>query len=113
MKKLLLTLAFLLSLTLVDAQTEDNIKMVQLGSLVEVTIYYDNGNIMQHGFMTNDNKLHASWESYYEDGRKKCVAHYDKGYKVGIWYYYFMDKTQRVTYDKNKIIKVEDLDPID
>ncbi|NND23787.1 MAG: nicotinic acid mononucleotide adenyltransferase [Acidimicrobiia bacterium] len=94
------------------SQTEDNMKMVNLGSLFEVTIYYDNGNIMQHGFLTPDNKLHASWESYYEDGSKKCVANYNKGVKTGIWYYYYKENTKRVTYEENKIVNVEELKSI-
>jgi hypothetical protein len=110
MKKFIL-IFFLLSSYFLIAQNEDTIKMVNLGSLFEVTIYYDNGSIMQHGFLTPDNKLHASWESYYEDGTKKCVATYDKGVKTGIWYYYYNDNTKRVTYEDNKIVNVEELDP--
>ena len=111
MKKLFLSIVFLFSSYFLFSQTEDTIKTVKLGSLYEVTIYYDNGNIMQHGFLTEDNKLHASWESYYEDGSKKCVATYDKGVKTGIWYYYYKDKVKRVTYSENKIIEVEELQP--
>lgn len=111
MKKLLLILSVLFAFQFTSAQHEDTMKMVNLGSLFEVTIYYDNGKIMQHGFLTPDNKLHASWESYYEDGTKKCVATYDKGVKTGIWYYYYNDSTKRVTYEDNKIVEVEELDP--
>ena len=112
MKKLFFLFAVVLfSSQLLKAQ-EDNMKMVNLGSLFEVTIYYDNGNVMQHGFLTPENKLHASWESYYEDGSKKCVATYNHGVKTGIWYYYYKDHTKRVTYENNKIIEVEDLDSV-
>lgn len=111
MKKLIVILVTVLfSSQFSKAQDEDTMKLVNLGSLFEVTIYYDNGKIMQHGFLTSDNKLHASWESYYEDGTKKCVATYDKGVKTGIWYYYYKDNTKRVTYKNNKIVNVEDLD---
>ena len=112
MKKLIFLFTSVLFLSHALEAQEDNIKMVNLGSLFEVTIYYDNGNVMQHGFLTADNKLHASWESYYEDGSKKCVATYDKGIKTGIWYYYYKDKIKRVTYSENKIIEVEELDPM-
>jgi antitoxin component YwqK of YwqJK toxin-antitoxin module len=111
MKKFIVILATILfSSQFSKAQDEGTMKMVNLGSLFEVTIYYDSGNIMQHGFLTPENKLHASWESYYEDGTKKCVATYDNGVKTGIWYYYYKDNTKRVTYVDNKIVKVEDLD---
>ncbi len=112
MKKLILILSVFFAFNFIAAQEEDTIKMVNLGSLFEVTIYYDNGNIMQHGFLTPDNKLHASWESYYENGNKKCVATYDKGVKTGVWYYYYNDSTKRVTYEDDKIVNVEELDPL-
>ena len=113
MKRFFLIVALFFTFQLVNAQTEDTVKMVKQGSLFEVTIYYDNGKVMQHGFLTPDNKLHASWESYYEDGSKKCVATYDKGVKTGLWYYYYNDKIKKVWYEKNKIVKVEEIDPIE
>lgn len=109
MKKLLLIIAILLSGHFVYAQGEDTIKMIKQGELTEVTINYNNGNIMQHGFLTADNKLHDVWQSYYEDGRKKCDAIYENGEKVGVWFYYYTDKTTKVTYEKNKIVNVEEL----
>lgn len=112
MKNLILLIAFMFSVQFLSAQTEDTVKMVKMGSMFEVTIYYDNGNIMQHGFLTDDNKLHGSWVSYYEDGTKKCVATYDKGEKTGIWDYYYNDKIRKVTYENDKIVKVEELDSI-
>ena len=94
---------------LVFSQERKNQKIEPIGDLFEVTIFYDDGSIMQHGFLTQDNKLHASWESYYPNGNRKCVAFYDKGEKVGTWYYWFMDKKTKVVYDNNKIVEVEEL----
>ncbi|MEN8124583.1 MAG: hypothetical protein ABFR32_05575 [Bacteroidota bacterium] len=92
---------------------EKNRKIEQVGDLFEVTIYYDNGQIMQHGFLSKNKKLHASWESYYEDGSRKCVAIYDNGVKVGTWFYYDIDKKKtKVIYDNNKIISAEKVDSI-
>ena len=112
MKRVLLILAFVFSFQLINAQSEDTIKMVKSGDLFEVTIYYDNGNIMQHGFLNAENKLQGSWTSYYEDGNKKCIATYDNGEKVGVWQYYFENSVKKVTYKKNKIVDVEELDSI-
>ena len=78
--------------------------------LSPMTIYSSPGNPLQHGFLTKDNKLHASWESYNEDGSRKCVATYDNGVKVGIWYYWYSTKKTKVVYKNNKIISVEDLE---
>ncbi|NNK82307.1 MAG: hypothetical protein HKO92_04220 [Flavobacteriaceae bacterium] len=111
MKKLILTIIVLLSFSFLFAQTESTIKMVNSGSLVEVTIYYNNGKIMQHGFMTPKNQLQDKWESYYEDGTLKCEAFYKKGKKVGVWHYYYPNaNTKRVTYKDNKIVNVEELE---
>ncbi len=113
MKKLILIIAILLSCQFINAQGEDTMKMVKQGELTEVTIYYNNGNVMQHGYLTADNKLHDTWESYYEDGTKKCDATYNKGEKVGTWFYFYVnDKTKKVSYENNKMVNVEELDPV-
>jgi antitoxin component YwqK of YwqJK toxin-antitoxin module len=92
------------------SQDKKNQKIEPVGDLFEVTIYYDDGTIMQHGFLTKESELHASWESYYANGNRKCVAFYDHGKKVGTWYYWFMDKKTKVDYENNKIVKVEEID---
>ncbi|MCB0458757.1 MAG: hypothetical protein R2821_01025 [Flavobacteriaceae bacterium] len=112
MKKIYTLLLFCFITFSLSAQTEKNKKVEKVGSFYEVTIYYDNGNIMQHGFLTMDNKLHASWESYNEDGTKKCVATYNEGVKTGTWIYWNDGKRTMVTYENNKIIDVVKLDSI-
>ena len=109
MKKLLISLVLVLYITFSYSQERKNQKIEPVGDLFEVTIYYDDGSVMQHGFMTKESKLHASWESYYPNGNRKCVAIYDNGEKVGTWYYWFMDKKTKVVYNKNKIVKVEEI----
>lgn len=92
---------------------QENVKkIVPVGDLYEVTIYYPNGNIMQHGFLNKEQKLHASWESYFQDGSRKCVATYDNGDKVGVWFYWKDGIKTKVTYKDNKIEKVEEVDPV-
>ncbi len=112
MKKLYLILSFFLFSSILFAQKKKDMKVEQVGDIFEVTIYYDNGQIMQHGFLSKNEKLHASWESYNEDGSRKCIATYDKGVKVGTWFYYDKGKKTKVIYDNNKIILVEKLDSI-
>ena len=102
-------LLFVLNTAISFSQGKSNQKIEPVGDLLEVTIYYDDGTIMQHGFMTKEKKLHASWESYYQNGNRKCVAIYDNGKKVGTWYYWFMDKKTKVVYENNKIIEVEEM----
>lgn len=97
----------------VSSYGQENIKkIVPVGDLYEVTIYYTNGNIMQHGFLNKEQKLHASWESYFLDGSRKCVATYDNGNKVGVWFYWKDGIKTKVTYKDNKIEVVEEVDPI-
>jgi len=107
MKKLVLVL-FVLCSTIIFAQKKKNQKIEKVGDLFEITIYYDNGEIMQHGFLTKEDKLHASWESYYDDGSRKCIATYNYGEKVGTWFYWDKIKKTKVIYDNNKIISVEE-----
>jgi len=110
MKKIIISLIFVITCNISFSQEPKNQKIEPIGDLLEVTIYYDNGAIMQHGFMTTEHELHASWESYYETGNRKCIAIYDHGKKVGIWYYWFMDKKTKVVYENNKIVEVEELE---
>jgi len=109
MKKLVIFIAVLAFSFTLSAQDKSNQKIEQVGDLFEVTVYYDNGQIMQHGFLNQENQLHASWESYYENGNRKCIATYDNGAKVGTWFYYYFDKRTKVVYDNNKIFEVEDI----
>ena len=110
MNKIVVVFALLLFTSFSFSQNNEIKKIKKVGSLYDVTIYYKSGQIMQHGFLTEDEKLHASWESYYPNGNRKCVAIYDHGDKVGTWYYWFMDKKTKVVYNKNKIVKVEEID---
>ena len=110
MKNILCLLTFFLFGSFIYAQEEENRKVVPVGDMFEVTIYYNNGSVMQHGFLSKDLKLHASWESYYEDGRRKCYATYNEGIKVGIWYYWYDNKITKVEYENNTVISVEDFD---
>ncbi len=65
---------------------------------------------MQHGFFSEEGKLNGPWESYYSDGRKKCLATYNLGKKIGVWTYWTKKGTKKVTYNNDKIIKIEEID---
>ncbi len=112
MKKILILAVCMLFGIWGAAQEKKNQKIEPVGDLFEVTIFYDNGQIMQHGFLNKDNKLHASWESYYDNGDRKCIATYDDGIKVGTWFYWYADKKTKVVYEDNKIVETADM-PLD
>ena len=103
MKKILLIALMFLTFNSYS-QIQSVWKFETKGDLQEVTLYYENGNIKNHGFYTEDGKLHASWESYYIDGSRKCYSTYNFGVKVGIWTYWDKNKITKVEYDNNKII---------
>jgi len=110
MKKLLLLATLLLFTNTIYSQESELRKIEKKGDLQEVTLYYENGAIMQHGFYTEDGKLHASWESYNIDGSRKCIATYNFGVKVGVWTYWNKNKITKVEYDNNKIVSVKESD---
>jgi len=112
MKKLYFFLVLFLFTLSVNAQANKRQKIEKVGELYEVTYYYENGNILQHGFLSKEKKLHASWESFNENGTRKCVGFYDNGIKVGPWLFWNNNLRTKVTYKNNKIISVEKLDSI-
>jgi len=112
MKKMFIIISLFLFSATVLAQTNERKKIEKVGDLFEVTIYNKDGKIIQHGFFSKDEKLHGSWESFYEDGSRKCVATYNHGVKVGTWFYYDKGKKTKVVYENNKILNVEEMDSI-
>lgn len=110
MKNLLLVFTLLFFCSFTSAQEIKLPKTETKGDLQEVTLYYQDGSIMQHGFYTKDGKLHASWESYNLDGTPKCYATYNYGVKVGVWTYWNENKITKIEYDNNKIVKIEESD---
>jgi hypothetical protein len=109
MKKTLFILIVLFCTSFIYSQTNKLQKTEIKGDLTEVTLYYENGSIMQHGFYTKEGELHASWESYNMDGSRKCIATYNYGVKVGVWTYYKDNKMTKITYDNNKIIEIKEV----
>ncbi len=110
MKNLLLFFVLLFLSISTYSQTKYLPKTETKGNLQEITLYYENGTIMQHGFYTKEGKLHASWESYNADGTRKCLATYNNGVKVGVWTYWNKDKVTKITYENNKVLKIEEFD---
>jgi len=109
MKNTYLFIFLLFSFSYLHSQQTDLQKKETKGDLTEVTLYYENGTIMQHGFYTKKGKLHGSWESYNSNGSKKCIANYNYGEKVGIWTYWTKNKITKITYDSNKVINIEEI----
>lgn len=111
MKNIYVLFVFIFITSVTYSQNTKLPKTEKKGKLTEVTIYYDSGEIMQHGFYSKTGKLHGGWESYFEDGSRKCIAFYDYGVKVGTWTYWNNGEETKVVYDKNKVISVEKVNP--
>jgi len=109
MKKIV-TLVLLALASISYAQNTPLKKINIKGDITEVTLFYENGMVMQHGFYTKEGKLHASWESYNLDGSLKCYATYNNGVKVGVWTYWNENKITKVKYKDNKIINIIEVD---
>ncbi|MFD1294834.1 nicotinic acid mononucleotide adenyltransferase [Lutibacter holmesii] len=111
MKNILFIIGLLLLSTTAFSQDSKTPKTEIKGDLTEITLYYDNGEIMQHGFYDKTGELHGGWESYNNDGTRKCVAFYDKGVKVGTWFYWNKGIKTKVIYENNVIKSIEEVTP--
>ena len=75
----------------------------------KVVYYNEAGNILQEGFIKNK-KLHGEWASFYKDGRKAVSGQYDKGKKVGKWFFWNQGNVREVDFVDNNVVKVLDWD---
>lgn len=107
MKKLFIVVV-MLSISFTYAQKERTLKHNKEKGLIEVTYYHDNGKISQTGYYTEDGKLHGEWLSFCEEGNKLVSAKYDKGEKIGKWFYWNGDTLKEVDYSNNAIAKVNE-----
>lgn len=106
MKNIILTFTIVLFSTLIFAQDTLTKKLIKNGDLIEVQIFHEKGIVSQEGQYTLDGKLQGTWVSYDLKGNKTAIANYNKGEKVGVWYFYQGDVLHEVNYNNNKIAKV-------
>lgn len=107
MKKILPLIAALFIITAIQAQ--DKIQKntyVKNGDLIEATLYHDNGIISQKGFFTENGDLTGLWMSYDREGNKTAKAFYDKGAKVGTWFFWKGNTLTEVSYENSRIAAV-------
>ena len=99
---------FALSITSLSAQEKKSV--IKEGThTFKVGYYNEAGNILQEGFIKNK-KLHGEWSSFYKDGRKAVSGQYDKGKKVGKWFFWNQGKIREVDFVDNNVVKVFDWD---
>lgn len=106
--KHLYILFFVFAFAISAQAQEQQLKQTEIkGDLVEVTLYYDTGEIMQHGFYNKEGELHGGWESYNKAGEMTCYATYNHGVKIGVWTYWHEKEITKVTYDRNEVIDLK------
>ncbi|WP_298507335.1 nicotinic acid mononucleotide adenyltransferase [uncultured Kordia sp.] len=103
MKKLLLIAVFLVSGVAAFAQNSDKPTLEKKGDLVKATYYHDNGVVAQTGYFTLNGKLQGEWKSFDAKGNKTAVGNYDKGQKVGKWFFWNTNQLSEVDYNASKI----------
>jgi antitoxin component YwqK of YwqJK toxin-antitoxin module len=104
MKKIIL-IAFL-SLGLVAYGQEAESKLEKVGKLVEKTVYHENGQVAQTGYLLNG-KPHGQWLQYDDTGKKIAVGRYDEGVKQGRWMFWSEGSLTEVEFEKNIIKNVK------
>lgn len=104
MKKYIMIASVLLS-GMIFAQNKQP-KLEAVGNMVKVTYLHDNGQIQQQGFYKNG-KLQGQWVSFDTDGNKLAVAEYDKGQKVGKWFFWSDSALSEVDYSDNRVASVK------
>lgn len=106
MKKIIILLVALICAAGLFAQEQEKRTLEKNGDVIETKIFHENGIVSQVGQYTLDGKLQGTWVSYDLNGNKTAIANYNKGEKVGIWYFYQGDVLHEVNYNNNKIAKV-------
>ncbi len=112
MKKIFFTLITVLLATGFAFAQEKEPTFEKQDDLVKATYYHENGMIKEVGYF-KDEKLHDQWIRYDHTGKISVVANYDNGIKEGKWYIVGEETTREITYKKNKLIKVEEIQGTD
>lgn len=106
MKKIIILLVTLICAAGLFAQETEKRTLERNGDVIEATLFHENGIVSQEGQYTLDGKLQGKWISYDVNGNKTAVAQYNKGEKVGTWYFYKGDELKEVKYAENKVAQV-------
>lgn len=104
MKKFYFLAVFFLSVGIFAQDELSNTVVEKEGNLLKVSMYHDNGQLAQQGFLKN-NKLHGKWVRYAQDGSQQCIAFYKKGKREGTWLFWNDDQLTQVEFKENAIVR--------
>ena len=105
MKSITLIAALLLSGFLFAQEPGLKPVLEKEGDLVKATYFHDNGEIAQTGFY-KDGKPHGDWKAYNAEGKKIASGTYEKGKKVGKWFFWTPDDLNEVNFENSQIVSV-------
>lgn len=102
----MLALALICGFATIQAQEEIKNNYVLNGDIIEATLYTSEGTVSQTGFYTKDGVVTGEWVSYDREGNKTALAQYDRGVKVGKWFFWDKNTLTEVDYDNSQIAGV-------
>ena len=101
-------LAFVLTfgLTVAAQDKQEIVKIVTVseGKLTKFSMYHENGQLAQQGYLKN-NKLHGKWLKYSEEGEILCIANYSRGKRNGTWLFWDDKDLTEVEFKNNKVLQ--------
>ncbi len=86
MKTALLLVSLFIGLT--TFAQDNNIKIQKQGDLYHLTLFHNNGEIAQVGYITENKKLHGIWTLFDNKGQKVSRGRYENGKKTGRWFFW-------------------------
>ncbi|OCB74311.1 toxin-antitoxin system YwqK family antitoxin [Flavobacterium crassostreae] len=104
MKKYIMIAAVLVSGMLFAQNNKP--KLEAIGNMVKVTYLHENGAVQQQGFYENG-ELQGKWVSFDDKGNKIAVAEYNKGEKIGKWFFWNNTALTEVDYADNRVAIVK------
>ena len=93
-------LIFILTLSLAGLNAQEQKVVLQEENTPKVVIYGDRGNDLQEGYIEN-NRLHGYWASYNKLSKTLTFGKYNRGKKVGKWFFWSEGTLTKVNYIKN------------
>jgi antitoxin component YwqK of YwqJK toxin-antitoxin module len=51
--------------------------------------YFENGQLMLHGYLDNSGEAQGQWKSFHNNGQLEAQGNYIDNQKDGLWQYYY------------------------
>ena len=106
MKAIILSACVLFSVSMA-AQEKPKRENTKIGSIVQATVFHDNGTVAQRGAYNLNNELHGAWTSYDAQGALIAQGAYAKGKRTGTWFFYNDQEIKQVQYQDGRMTQVD------